>query len=198
MLWDGLILLLLVALAVAGWNIGIINSWRGPVAMIVATIATQQLYVDFSAWIVQQLQLSPEQGVALGYLLLWCGIEIVAELALTLLVPLGTKNRPMFFGRATGAALGLVKGLVIVLLPMIALNAPIKISGPPDATKGALFNPMELGLDKAVSLPFFGGIAKGMYPVLGPIVTSSKEPGFKLNFKRGSQQDSSGKDVETP
>lgn len=195
MLWDGLIILLVLALSTAGWNVGIINSWRGPVAIIIATIATQLLYVDFAQWIVQQLQLTPEQAVGLGYILLWCALEIIAELALSVAVPLGTKNKPQFFERAAGAVLGLAKAIIIVILPMIALQAPIKVEAAP-ASGSKLFNPMELGLENAVGVKFFAGVAKAMYPTVGPLVASTKAPSFKPSFREKEASDNDDKEAK--
>lgn len=181
MLWDGLIIVVIVALAFAGWNVGIVNSWRGPFAVLIATLVTAQLYVDFATWIVQQLRVPPQQAVVIGYVLLWGGVEIVAELAMNLLLPFGKKGKPMFFERGAGALLGIAKALFVILLPLIALNGPIKVPKPP-ADKDALINPMTSGIDKSALGAIFFSIAKGLTPSLGSIVVSNKEPSFKPNF----------------
>jgi uncharacterized membrane protein required for colicin V production len=188
MLWDGLIVVLIVTLALAGWNVGIINSWRGPVAMLIATIATQQFYVDFCTWIVQQLRVPPEQAIGIGYVLLWLAIEIVIELLMSVLLPFGSKNKPVFFERAAGATLGVIRALVIILLPMIALHGPIKVPSPPP-DKSALVNPMQSGIDKSGLLAFFYNMGKGLYPAARPIVVSEKEPSFKPNFSGSTTLD---------
>lgn len=193
MLWDGLILGLIVTLGVAGWNVGIINSWRGPVAILIATIATHQFYVDFSTWIVQQLRLPPVQAVAMGYLLLWLAIDIVLEILMSVLIPLGTKNRPVFFGRVAGAAFGVVRAVIIILLPMIAVQGPINIPAPP-ADKVPLVNPMQSGIDKSVAIAFFNNVAKGLYPAAAPLVVSTKEPSFKPNFSGTNAVDEMNKE----
>jgi hypothetical protein len=181
MLWDGLIVVLIITLAVAGWNVGIINSWRGPVALLVATIATQQFYVDFCTWMVQQLRLPPTQAVPIGYLLLWLAIDIICELLMSVLIPFGTKKRPTFFERGAGAAFGVVRALIVILLPMIALQAPMKIPSPPP-DKAPLVNPMESGIDKSALVGVFMNFARGIYPAAKPLVVSTKEPSFKPNF----------------
>lgn len=181
MLWDGLIIVLIVGLAIAGWNVGIINSWRGPLALLIATIATQMFYVDFCTWIVQQLRVAPTQAVGIGYLLLWGGIDITLELLMAVLLPFGSKNKPTFFYRAAGAVFGVVRALVVILLPLIALQGPIKVpTAPPD--KAALINPLESGIEKSGLLPVFTNIAKGLYPGTKGLVVSTKEPSFKPNF----------------
>src|SRR5688572_32277832 len=122
MVWDGFVFLVAVTLAFAGWNVGIINSWRGPIAVVAATIATQQFYVDFATWIVQQLRVDPPMAIGLGYVLLWVLLEIVIEILLNIIIPLNTKKRPQLFERIAGAALGLAKAAIIVILPLMALQ----------------------------------------------------------------------------
>jgi hypothetical protein len=181
MLWDGLIVALIITLAIAGWNVGIVNSWRGPIALLIATIATQMFYVDFCTWIVQQLRVPPAQAIGIGYLLLWGAIDITLELLMAMLLPFGSKNKPTFFFRAAGAGFGLFRAFVVILLPMIALQGPIKIpTAPPD--KAALVNPMDSGIDKSGLIPVFTNIAKGLYPATKGLVVSEKEPSFKPNF----------------
>jgi len=181
MVWDGLTVLIILSLAIAGWNVGIVNSWRGPFAVIIATLATQQFYVDFATWILQQLRVTPEQAIAIGYLLLWIGLEIIFELLLNVILPFNKKNRPLVYERLLGAGLGILKGLVIILFPLIALMGPIKIPSAP-ADKSALINPMDSGIDKALLLPMYTNMARGLVPIFGGMVVSGKEPSFKPNF----------------
>lgn len=181
MLWDGLMVALVLTLAVAGWNVGIVNSWRGPFAIVLATVVTQIFYVDFATWIVQQLRMPPDQAIATGYVLMWCGTEIVCELLLSVIVPFNKKTRPMLLERISGALLGAAKGLVIILLPFLALQAPIKVPHPP-ADKSALVNPLDLGIEKSSLIPVFTGIAKNAMPAIGSFVVSTKEPSFKPSF----------------
>jgi uncharacterized membrane protein required for colicin V production len=182
MVWDGLILALILTLAVAGWNVGIVNSWRGPLALLIATLATQQFYVDFSTWIIQQLRVTPEQAIAIGYVLLWGAFEILIELLLNVALPFNKKTRPMFFERFSGAGLGIFKALVVILLPLIALTSgPIKVPRAP-ADKSALINPMDSGIDKSALVAMFTQVARQIGPGFSGIVVSSKEPSFKPNF----------------
>jgi hypothetical protein len=181
MLWDGLIVVLILTMMIAGWNVGIINSWRGPIAIVIATLLTQMFYVDFSTWIVQQLRVIPAQGIAIGYILLWCAIDIACEIIMGIVLPFGSKNRPVFFGRVGGAFFGLIRALIIIVLPMIAVQAPSKIPAPPP-DKAPLINPMQSGIDKAGLVGFFNDFSKGLYPSLSGMVVSTKEPSFKPNF----------------
>src|SRR5579883_3015160 len=133
MLWDGLIAALIFGLAITGWRVGLINSWRTPFAILLATIVTQQFYVDFATFIVQQLRVTPTEAIASGYIMLWCAAEIVAELLMTLTLTFGKKTKPPFFDRLFGAGLGMCKGVLVVILPAIALTGPINVpEAPPD------------------------------------------------------------------
>ena len=192
MLWDGLMIVLVLTLAVAGWNVGIVNSWRGPLAIVVATVVTQIFYVDFSTWIVQQLRMPPDQAIATGYVLLWCAVEIVAELLFSLILPFNKKTRPMLFERIAGAGLGAAKGLIIIILPFLALSGPIKIPHAP-ADKSALINPLDLGIEKSTLVPVFTGVAKGLLPGVGGLVISTKDPSFKPNFSGTTAVDDANK-----
>ncbi len=186
MVFDGFIFLVAIAMAVAGWNVGIINSWRGPLAVIAATVVTQMFYVDFATWIVQQLRVEPAMAVGLGYVLLWVLIEIVVEILLNVLVPLGTKKRPQLFERIFGAALGLVKTLVICILPLMALNVEITVpKAPPE--KSPMIIPMPSGIDQASFFKMLTPVARGLIPGLGSFVVSTKPPSFQPNFKNTTQ-----------
>jgi uncharacterized membrane protein required for colicin V production len=181
MLWDGLILLVILTLGIAGWTVGIINSWRGPFAMVVATLVTQQFYVDFATFLLQQLRMSPQYSIVLAYVLLWGASEMATEVLMMLLLQFNRKVKPLFFERLFGLAFGLIKGCIVVILPAVALQAPIKVpTAPPD--KSALINPVDSGADRSMLLPYLDGIGKGLYPTLGNLVASTKEPSFKPDF----------------
>src|SRR5437868_4003975 len=154
MVWDGLIFVLIVTLAVAGWNVGIINSWRGPFAMIISTLITQRFYVDAATYVVGQTRMPPEQAIAIAYLVIWCLLEVIIEPLLRVILPFGKKTKPMFFGRLFGAAFGIGRALLIILLPCIAIAGPIKVPIAP-ADRAHLIQPMESGIGGAVGVPFF-------------------------------------------
>jgi uncharacterized membrane protein required for colicin V production len=190
MLWDGLIVMLILALTAAGWSVGIVNSWRGPIALVVATLVTQQFYVDFATYVVQQLRVSPDQAVAIAYLLMWCAVEIIAELLLAVVLPFNKKSKPLFFERVAGAVLGLAKGFIIVLLPCVALQGPLENIPKPPEDKSALINPVESGIDKSALIKAFFNVGAAMKPALVKIVISDKTPSFKPNFEGHSVLDS--------
>jgi uncharacterized membrane protein required for colicin V production len=181
MVWDGLMVLLVIVLGIAGWNVGIVNSWRGPIAMVIATVVTQRFYVDFATYVVGQLRMSAEYSIVLAYMLLWIAVEVLCEVLLMVLVQINRKEKPLFFERLFGAAFGLIKGVVILLLPAIAVHAPLKVpTAPPD--KSALINPVESGIDGSNLIPYVSGVGKGLYPGFGGLIASTKEPSFKPDF----------------
>ncbi len=183
MVWDGLIFLALVALCMAGWNVGLINSWRGPIAMVIATIVTQQFYIDFGTWIAQQTLAKPDMAGFLAYLMMWLVVEISTEIILGLVLTWNRKDRPVAFDRAGGVGLAFVRWVVICTLPMMALQAKNKIPEAPSKDDG-LINPFLGGIDDSGMVKFFKGFGKGFLPSLGPLVVSDKAPSFKPNFDR--------------
>lgn len=184
MLWDGLIVLALVSLCLAGWNVGLINSWRGPIAMVIATVATQQFYIDFGTWIAQQTLSPPNWSAFLAYFMMWLVIDIVVEIVMGLVLTWNRKERPLAFDRAGGVALAFVRWAIICTLPLMAYqDTHNKIPEAPKSQDG-LINPMKLGFSDSGLMNYFGGIAKGLLPSLGPIIVSDKAPSFKPNFER--------------
>jgi len=187
MVWDGLIIVLIVTLAIAGWSVGIVNSWRGPLAVIIATLVTQQLYIDFATWIVQQLRCSPEMGIGIGYILMWGAIEIIAEILLNLILPFGKKTRPLMYERALGAVLGIFKALLVVILPLMCLQVQNQIPKPPEE-KAQLTILIDSGADKSALIKAFSGVAKGWVPMIGGLVVSTKPPSFKPTFRNSKEE----------
>jgi len=182
MVWDGLIILLFVTLAVAGWNIGIVNSWRGPFALLAATAVTKIFYIDFATWVVQQLRLPPLEAIAVAYVLLWGLIEILVEVLMSLILQFNRKVRPMLFERVAGALFGILKAFLVVLLPAMAMEVPNKVpEAPPEKAK--LINLIQSGADKSSIIALMGGVAKGMLPSIGGFVVSTKAPSFKPDFR---------------
>ncbi len=183
MLWDVLIALTAIGLALAGWNVGLINSWRGPIAMILATILSQMFYIDFSTWIVQQLMIKPTYATLFGYLMLWLLIEIISEIVMSLFLTWNRKERPRVYDRIGGAVFGLIKWFCIFLFPLIAMQSPNKIPEPPPTTDN-LVNPLKLQIDDSAAIRFFAQLGQGGMSFLSPIVVNKNPPSFKPNFDR--------------
>lgn len=177
MLWDGLIVLVASVLAVNGWNRGLIASWRGPIAMIASTLIVQQVYIDFSTWLMSRLRINPEAAVVAGYLVLWFGVEVILEIALFMFIKQSFKRRPVFFDRAGGVAYGLAKACVIAVLPLMAVTAEPKIPPPPPDKSGLVF-PQFMTTEGSYLLPGLRGVALACQSVLGKYVVSSKPPSF--------------------
>lgn len=177
MLFDGLILLVAVVLAVNGWKRGLIGSWRGPIAMLIATVIVQRLYIDFSAWVVSRLRVAPEQGVIIGYLMLWFSLEAVVEILFSMLIRGGVPRRPAILDRLGGAVYGLLKAVVIVVLPLMAASADLKIPPAPIDKSGLVLPGLDAG-QKALLVPGFASIAKSLLPIAGAYVVSEKPPSF--------------------
>jgi hypothetical protein len=182
MLWDILFLLVALTLAAAGWTTGIVNSWRGPFAMIFATLITQRFYIDFSTWIVQQLRTQPEAAVALGFTTMWIASEIVIEVLMSV-IPLSSKHRPNIVSRILGAVLGCAKAALIFLLPLMALQVPITIPVPPKEKIPISFL-MVSGVNDSMAIVVFRSLAKEYLPTAGKFVVSTAKPSFTPNFVR--------------
>lgn len=178
MLWDGLVLIVATVLAVNGWNRGLVASWRGPIAMIAATLAVQPFYVDFSTWIVTRLRVSPETAVVAGYLMLWFSIEAILEIVLAMLIRGGVQQRPIFFDRLGGVFYGLAKTAVIVVLPLVAISVELKIPPPPPDRSGLVL-PGYTGIENSYLVPGFRSVAEALVPLVGRFVASDKPPSFQ-------------------
>jgi hypothetical protein len=198
MLWDGLILVMTVVLAVNGYKRGLFASWRGPIAMILATFAVQQFYIDFAAWVAARLRIAPEPAVMVGYLMLWFTIEIVLELVLGLLLKGGPQRRPGAFNRILGLTYGLCKALVIALLPLMAVSVELKIPQPPP-DKSGLVVPQFAALEGSYLIPNLKNVAAAMVPLCGPLVVSTKAPSFKPDYSTPASaggKEATKKDIE--
>lgn len=183
MIWDGLVVLALLALCLAGWNVGLINSWRGPIAMIVATIVTQQFYIDFGTWIAQQTMVQPGFAAFLGYAMMWIVVDIVTEITMNLLLTWGNKDSPRLFDRIGGVALAIVRWTIICTFPLMAMISPNKIPEAPKSNDG-LINPLKVGFEESHVLTGLAGFGKSLMPGLGGMIISNKEPSFKPNFEK--------------
>lgn len=181
MLFDGLLLVIAIVLAVNGWHRGLVRSWRGPIAMIVATIIVQQIYVDFATWIVSRLKVTPEAAVIIAYLVAWFSIEAVLEILLVMLVKDVIKTRPVFFDRLGGVFYGLFKAVVIVILPLMAISVPLKVPTAPADKSGLKIPGMDVS-QQAIFMPGFKKIAEALIGSLGTYVISDKAPSFTPVF----------------
>lgn len=183
MVWDGFLVLVLISLCMAGWNVGLINSWRGPIAMIVATFATQPFYIDFGTWIAQQTLSPPDWSAFIAYIFMWLAIEIVVEILLSLFLTWNRKENPSALNKSGGIAFALFRWAIICTLPLMAMQANPKIPPAPEGKDG-LINPFTTGFKDSGLISFFSNVGKGLLPSLGTIIVSNKEPSFKPNFDK--------------
>ncbi|MBY0357706.1 MAG: CvpA family protein [Candidatus Obscuribacterales bacterium] len=184
MLWDLIILATAIGLGVSGWNTGLINSWRGPLAIVLATIITQHLYVDAATWFVQQLLLSPQNAAFFGYLIVWIVSEICLELVLQLFLNWHRRARPNIIDRFGGFILGISKCAIIVVLPLIAMSAPAKIPAPPaGSSEDSMSAPFKLAFEESSMIKMASTIGSNLKPTVESFVLSDKEPSFKPTFK---------------
>ncbi len=188
MLWDSVILVLAVVLAVNGWNRGLLRSWRGPIAIVLATLITQHFYIDFSTWIMSRLRINPENSVIVGYLMLWFSLEAVLEIVLSMLLKSLGSRRPVFFDRLAGVAYGLAKSVVIVVLPLMAVSVPLKIPEPPADKSGLAVPDFAENASGSYLVPGFSNVAQAMVPLLGNYVVSYAAPSFTPTYSSGSEE----------
>lgn len=183
MLWDGLILITAVVLAVNGWNRGLLRSWRGPIAMVIATLIVQRFYIDFSTWIMSRLRIDPAAAVIIGYLMMWFSVEALLEITLSMLVKDGVQKRPIFADRLGGVFYGLAKAAVIVILPLMATAVELKIP-PPPKDKSGLQLPESSSVKGAILLPGFESVAEAAVPVVGQFIVSTNPPSFTPTYPK--------------
>ncbi len=180
MIFDGLTVFFVISLAVAGWNIGLAGCWTVPLSMVAATVATQAVYVDFSTWLVQQLKMEPGCAVFLGYLLVWLCIEAACELILAML-PRQSANRQLLVSeKCAGAAVGLIKGLTILVFASMASATVHEIPDPPGYEAGSAWIGENLKTSRLLHVSH--RTAYKLKRSVGKYVVSGKGPSFQPDF----------------
>jgi hypothetical protein len=181
MLWDGVFLVMATILAINGYKRGLLASWRGPIAIVLTTLAVQYIYIDFAAWVAARLRVGPQQAVVVGYLLLWFAIEALLEILLEALLKGGMPKRPGTFNRIAGVGYGLCKAVLIAILPLMAAGVDIKIPEPPPDRSG-LVVPQLAAVEGSYLMPGFTAVAHAALPIAGTFVVSTKAPSFKPDY----------------
>jgi uncharacterized membrane protein required for colicin V production len=182
MFWDGLIVFVGICFVLLGWNKGIMREWTGFIALIITTLVTKLVYIDFSAWLVSRLWISPTAAVLIGYVVLWFFIDALVELLMALLIAGPKEHQPNLLDRLGGLGYGLIKTLIVVLLPIMAVNTPIKIPpAPPDRSGLALPNLTE-DSSSSILLPKFTVLANNLSSKFGQYLISDQAPRFKVEF----------------
>lgn len=181
MIWDAAIVFFIGAFVAAGWQLGMVRCWTVPISIVVATIATQTIYVDFSTWLVQQLKIEPAYAVLCGYLLLWLNIEAICE------VLLGYLSRQIVYRQLitpekwAGAAIGFAKGLTILVFASMASTMVLEIPEPPSYDPRAVWLADSLRSSRLLNLSH--NSACNFKRAVGKYVISNKPPSFQPDFR---------------
>jgi len=184
MFWDGLAAVLALILAITGWKRGFLASLPGPVAMIVATLITQHIYVDFSQWLSAQLRLDPIPAVAAGYLMCWLSIETALELVIGMFLKgRFIEHTPIVLNQFGGGLWGLFKAATIFILPLMAISVDIKIPEPPKDVSGLVAPEIPAESDSTV-MPIMRKAAESLLPSIGDFVTSEDAPSFEPKYEK--------------
>lgn len=183
MFWDGICALLILILAFNGFKRGLTGSWVGLIAMAIATVIVQHYYIDFSAWVLSRIRTSPQTSVLIGYVIIWLVTEGVCELLLNNLIKRTSGGAPILIDQIAGLGYGLLKGSVIVVLPLMATSVPIKIPPPPPDRSGLIL-PFSAETETAYFLlPTYQNVALSLLgSPIAKYVISESPPSFKLDF----------------
>ncbi len=181
MVWDIAIIYLGISLAVAGWNVGITKAWPTPFGVVLATAITQFLYVNFSAWILDQSRLPGELSFFIGYAVIWILLDALIEFCIASVFPLKRQVQIGKFNRMAGACLGAVKACILVLFAAAAsissIGAPVPSESPPiaqwlaECTGDSMI--MKTGLNAASKLP----------SAVASRIVSDKAPSYEVKFE---------------
>lgn len=141
MIWDCAIVYIGLALAIAGWNLGLRNMWPSPLAMVLATAITQLTYVQFSTILLDQTHLPPDLSFFTGYVMIWLVSELLLECAIAVIVPIRRQHQDDIgkLSRTAGACLGLVKTLVLMVFATAATVSSAFLPDPPQGQLVAMW-----------------------------------------------------------
>ena len=131
MIWDFVVLYVLLTFAVAGWNIGFLNSWRSPIAMYGATLITQTGYLNFSMWLEEQTRLAGDSAVFLGYVVLWLSVTMILEAMMLIVMPINAYTKLTRPDKIGGALLGCAKGMLLLCFATLASVCAVDFPNPP-------------------------------------------------------------------
>lgn len=100
-------------------------------AIIGATFLTRLFYVDVATFCVQEMAVQPEVATFVAYATCWIALELVLELLLGNVTPVGWRRIPTRFDRALGTGLGLAKGTTVLLFASLSVLATTTVPSPP-------------------------------------------------------------------
>lgn len=183
MFWDGLTAVLAIGLFIAGWKRGFLASLPSPIAIIVATLVTQHIYVDFAQWLSQQLRLDPHPAVGAGYVMCWLTIDTAVELIIGMFLKgRFAEHTPIVLNQFAGGIWGIVKAVIIIVLPLMALSVEIKIPVPPKDVSGLVAPEIPAESDSTV-MPVLRKAAEALLPTIGNYVVSTNAPSFEPKYE---------------
>lgn len=122
MIWDGLIVYFCIAFAIAGWHIGLLNSWAAPISMIAATIFTHAFYSKLGGRMVFELGIPADVAVFVCYIFLFLVLECLLNISLVLMAPWRKRKIMGKSERYAGAMIGIGKfGIAMVFAALASL-----------------------------------------------------------------------------
>lgn len=181
MIWDFAIVYLGVSLVVAGWYLGIINSWPAPIAMVLATAFTQFSYVNAGAFLLDQSRLPADVSFAIAYVILWIIFESIFEYALLILIPIKKRYSAGIPSRLAGAAIGFSKLAIVLTFAMAAGVSAQHMPSPPPGPPIAAW--LAHTTRDSIILRSSRSAASHMPPQLAQRVVSVDSPIFKPSFE---------------
>lgn len=180
MIWDLVILFMGSGLAIAGWQLGIINSWPAPIAMILSTACTQLLYVHLGAFTLEETRLPGDLAYFISYVMIWIALEMIFEALLLLLLPIKKRFTANIPSRALGMMLGIAKAVTVLVFAAAAGASSITLPTPPEGS--AIVGWMCETTHGSVFLRSARGVAAHMPIALAQRVVSEESPIFKPTF----------------
>jgi hypothetical protein len=180
MIWDCVIVYFAITLALAGWNVGLVNSWRTPIAMVLSTVVARYVYINVSALLIDGTHLPAAAGVFIGYIMVWLVLEFAFAFVLQVFFPAPRCFRGGRLDRLGGAILGGCKAAAVLCFAMLASIAVMEFPAPPDYPLIALWI-SESG-DESNAVRTLQQMACGLPPAVVKAVVSQRPPDVQVTY----------------
>lgn len=132
MVWDCLIAWVVVICTTVGWSLGLLRSATVPVAIVIATFISQNIYIDVATVMADALQLEPSLAVFLGYFLTWLAlVSYIDAILIDLFGESLWEHEVKFFSKLAGASIGFCKGFGAFVLASMVAYAQHQVPSPP-------------------------------------------------------------------
>jgi hypothetical protein len=184
MFCDILLAYLAFTCAVAGWNIGLVNCWPLPFAFIMATVITQAIYINFSAWVIEQLKMPDEPAVFLAYFCIWLFMELICVAALKIMIPIPTRHRPILIEKLFGAGLGFAKMAALIVFATLASLCATDMPCPPHYSLSSVW--MAVTCQHSRLIRASENIAAILPTKVDTFVVSTRAPTYQPHFVEAS------------